>query len=618
MAWVKTVARLERFRKQHSVILMDHGCFQTLWTIGYGADPDRWCRVVPAFRQLVRPPDLLVIVDADPATAIRRLQRRRQSLGPTSRIQNDDLDSDQTRNRLADFTAQISLAAIEPASARFGFPILRLDNDRDEYGAWQAEQLAEAIAQGIRRRPSASPQSIASAYAERLSRGTVSGSPQCLSSPSGRYAGGEQSKSHKVEKSNIERTVEPAGSREHKNEGLHLVSTNAALSPNRGSGLTCHPEEDRSANSICNASAPSLVGVLPTYRRPEQLLRALEIVLGGTRVPDALIVVDNGRQARTAEILREVVQHASVSVHCQNLNEGRDREGEARVEPASPERLGRSLALPVCQSELVRALVPELVQPKENLGSAGGWACGMRHVLDQLEPHDWILVLDDDDPPRSGNEVEQMWRFALEQHALDPAVVAVGIVGARFDWQKGMLRRLRDDEIDNAVDVDYVGSGHIPMYRVSALREVGVFRDELFFGHTEVEFGLRLRKAGYRVVANGELWKVRRELDGRAGVHIVPRRLCEVSSRRYYVIRNHVYMMRQFGRWDLALKHALVQTALKPLFTLCCQPLLAIRGFFQGLRASRDGFFGRMGRRLDPTPTRTSDDKARGSEGYTD
>ena len=135
MAWVKTVARLERFRKQHSVILMDHGCFQTLWTIGYGADPDRWCGVVPAFRQFVRPPDLLVIVDADPATAIRRLRRRRQSLGPTSRIQNDNLDSDQTRNRLADFTAQISHAVIEPASARFGFPILRLDNDRDERGA---------------------------------------------------------------------------------------------------------------------------------------------------------------------------------------------------------------------------------------------------------------------------------------------------------------------------------------------------------------------------------------------------------------------------------------------------------------------------------------------------
>ena len=327
--------------------------------------------------------------------------------------------------------------------------------------------------------------------------------------------------------------------------------------------------------SAPGTDSPTLTAILPTYRRPEQLRRTLRVIFGGTIAPDALIVVDNGRQENTSEILREANS----------------------------------------QQPLV---TPQLLRPSENLGSAGGWAFGMRHVLDQLRPHDWILVLDDDDPPRSGTEVEQMWHFAIEQHALDPAVAAVGIVGARFDWRRGMLCRLNDDEIVGSVDVDYVGSGHVAMYRVSALREVGVFRDELFFGHTEVEFGLRLRGAGYRVVANGELWKLRRKLAGRNGIRLSPKWLCEVSSRRYYVIRNHVYMMRRFGRWDLALKYALVQTGLKPLLTLCHQPLLAVRGFLQGLRASRDGLLGRMGRRFDPTPTSTSEAKGRGSEGYTD
>ena len=357
--------------------------------------------------------------------------------------------------------------------------------------------------------------------------------------------------------------------------------------------------------SIPRTDAPSLVGVLPTYRRPEQLRRTLHVILDGTRVPDTLIVVDNGRQESTAEILCELEKHSAALVPCQNSNGGSFREGG-------------SVALPNRQPELDRALVPKLLQPKENLGSAGGWAYGMRHVLDQLQPHDWILVLDDDDPPRSSAEVEQMWHFAIEQHALDPAVAAVGIVGARFNWRKGMLHRLEDDEIDGAVDVDYVGSGHIPMYRVSALRDVGVFRDELFFGHTEVELGLRLRRAGHRVVANGELWKVRRELDGRRGIRLEPKRTCEVSPRRYYVMRNHIYMMRQFGRWDLALKHALIQTALKPLFTLCRQPLLAARGFLQGLRASWDGLVGRMGCRLDPSPVGRGQTRDGGSEGYTD
>jgi GT2 family glycosyltransferase len=173
-------------------------------------------------------------------------------------------------------------------------------------------------------------------------------------------------------------------------------------------------------------------------------------------------------------------------------------------------------------------------------------------------------------------------------------------VGARFDWHKGALRRLNDDELNGAVDVDYVGSGHVAMYRVSALMDVGVFCGELFFGHTEVEFGLRLRRAGYRIVANGELWKNRREASGRIGIELRPGRQSEVSWRRYYVIRNHIYMMQRFGRWDLALKHALVQVLAKPAYTLAGNPRLAVRGFWQGLRASWDGWFGRMGKRREP------------------
>ena len=303
--------------------------------------------------------------------------------------------------------------------------------------------------------------------------------------------------------------------------------------------------------------SPTLTAILPTYHRSEDLRRTLANVLHGKRVPDALVIVDNGRDPETAVLLNEATKcsaHTSLT----------------------------------------------LLEPHENLGSAGGWAYGMRHVLPDLQAHDWILILDDDDPPHAPDEIDQMWQFAVAQHEADPTTAAVGIVGARFDWRKGVLQRLSDDEIEEAVDVDYVGSGHVAMYRVSALLDAGVFREELFFGHTEVEFGLRLRRAGYRIVANGELWKNRRELAGRCGVELHPSRQCQVSWRRYYVIRYHVYMMRRFGRWDLALKHALIQIFAKPAYTLVRDPRLAIGGFWQGLRASWDGWFGRMGRRREP------------------
>lgn len=240
------------------------------------------------------------------------------------------------------------------------------------------------------------------------------------------------------------------------------------------------------------------------------------------------------------------------------------------------------------------------IPARENLGSAGGWALAFESSIDQTNDLDWYVTLDDDDPPLFPNELEDMFSFAVQQKQADPKTGAAGIVGARFDWKRGFLVRPDDHELKGAIEVDYVGNNHLAMYPASVVRAVGWFRQELFFGNTEVEFCLRLRRMGYRVVANGELWRARRKHANRIGITVRPSRLCSDKWKKYYTIRNYIFMMLQFGRIDLALKQATIQMLLKPLYTLFHDWRLALRGFRIALRAVVDGFRSNMGRTLSP------------------
>lgn len=283
----------------------------------------------------------------------------------------------------------------------------------------------------------------------------------------------------------------------------------------------------------------------------------MRAVMSQTRPPDVFVIVDNESSPKTKELVEQ-------------------------FQADFPDRDVQYVASP------------------ENLGSAGGWALAFEHSIDQTKDSDWFVTLDDDDPPIFTDDLEKVFEFAIEQKRNDSSIGAAGIVGARFDWRRGFLERLGDAELHGPIEVDYVGNNHLAMYPASVVRKVGGFRKELFFGNTEVEYCLRLRKMGYRVVANGDLWRKRREHSDRLGITVKPSRVCSDRWKKYYTIRNYIYMMLRFGRVDLALKQALIQIALKPLYTVPSDWQLALRGFRLAVRATVDGFRGNMGRTVKP------------------
>jgi glycosyltransferase involved in cell wall biosynthesis len=298
-----------------------------------------------------------------------------------------------------------------------------------------------------------------------------------------------------------------------------------------------------------------LFGVLVTFRRPAALAVTLARLAEQDRTLDHLVVIDNAPS------------------------------DESRAAVAGATTIAGEI---------------EHVEMPENVGFTGGVAAGMERVLERADDRDWIVVLDDDDPIPYPEVLSELERFAEEMLARDPRTAGVATAGGRFDWRRGRIRRVGDRELHGPVAVDHVAGNAVPFYRVGAVREAGTFHAPLFFGLSEIEFGLRLWRAGYTFYAHGDLWRRRRAAADRMGLDLRPgRRLGPMNWRRYYVLRNSIYMLQRFDHRATALR-VTVENLAKPIVNLPLAPRLAWLHLRVNLRACRDGWTGRMGRTFEP------------------
>jgi rhamnopyranosyl-N-acetylglucosaminyl-diphospho-decaprenol beta-1,3/1,4-galactofuranosyltransferase len=297
-----------------------------------------------------------------------------------------------------------------------------------------------------------------------------------------------------------------------------------------------------------------LFGVLVTFRRPEQLAGMLRAVAGQTRGLDGLVVVDNAPSEATRAIVRSAFPDA------------------------------------------------EYVAAPENLGPAGGIALGMEHLIGTAEDQDWILTLDDDDPPADATVFASLFAYAQAVAERKPAVAGVGVEGQRFDRRRGRIVWLPDAALQGDVSVDFVGGDFFPCYSVRAIRVVGTPRRDLFFGFEELEYGLRMRATGFSLYACGALFLASRAANGTLAQDLVPAHgLARVTWRRYYSLRNLVRVLRDTGSVGAAVRVTVIVGFAKPLANLFVDPRLATRHLWLNARACRDAWTGRMGRTLEPS-----------------
>jgi GT2 family glycosyltransferase len=291
-----------------------------------------------------------------------------------------------------------------------------------------------------------------------------------------------------------------------------------------------------------------------TLNRPAALQVTLQALLDQTRPPDHLLVVDNGASTETAQVV----------------------------------------------ARFPRKLVSYHPMP-ENVGPAGAAAYALERL--SLQGFDWIYCGDDDDPPLTSDTLERLSKLA---ESADERTGAVGAVGARWDWKSGELQRLSDDMIDDVTHVDMIGGGQNFIVRAKVVARVGLPEAGFFFGLDDLEYCLRIRSAGYRLLVDGELMRTYREKKGRLNwtrprsSH--PRHPYDAIWRQYYSTRNYIFTMtRTFEHPELARREFW-----KSLARSCTSWARGPRYGFSftrlQLRGVVDGYRGCMGRTVNPTP----------------
>ena len=202
----------------------------------------------------------------------------------------------------------------------------------------------------------------------------------------------------------------------------------------------------------------SVFAVVVTHRRPEDLAKSLGVLSTQTRLPDHLIVVDNG------------------------------------ASQGPPDSRVRDLVA-------AQPIPTTYLSSRRNLGGAGGFALGMLHALAQGA--EWVWLADDDGRPQ-GNRVLETLLACADKYGLaevspmvcdldDPQRLA-------FPLRRGLAWRRHTSELRTEEGQDLLrGIASLfngALFRASTLDAVGVPDMRLFIRGDEVELHRRLVRSG--------------------------------------------------------------------------------------------------------------------------
>jgi GT2 family glycosyltransferase len=229
-----------------------------------------------------------------------------------------------------------------------------------------------------------------------------------------------------------------------------------------------------------------------------------------------------------------------------------------------------------------------------NLGYAGGNNVGIRAALDAGADH--VLVLNNDARVRPDTVAE-----LVATARCDPRIAVVGAKILRADdperlwmawgdvsWRQSLVRLVGQGQRDGPEfaaerDVDWV-SGCGLLFTRRGLEEVGLFDEEFFAYHEEVDWCARARARGLRVVWTPRAVVLHRG-EGSSGAGRY------VSRKQYLVSRNAVLFARRHGRLGERIRFALAVVATLPFQYLRrllrgeqAGVVLKVRGMWDALR----------------------------------
>lgn len=248
-----------------------------------------------------------------------------------------------------------------------------------------------------------------------------------------------------------------------------------------------------------SGSSLRIVALVVTYQRPDELQRVIESLMSQTRIPDHIIVFDNGGTERAAQTLQ-----------------------------------GFRGPLEILLSE-------------RNLGGAGGFASGLSHAL--ALGADWVWLLDDDAIP-DHNALEKLLKalpgLPSNTGALGGAVREYGDCAVRhrrhfsrltgWEWSLGRSRYGKGcSEMDVGSFVGFMVSGE-------AARQIDLPEAGFFTSYDDTDYSLRLQNSGWR------LWLVPDSIVNHLRMPASRLSRSPFGLKHYYNIRNRLIIKRRHSR----------------------------------------------------------------------
>lgn len=226
--------------------------------------------------------------------------------------------------------------------------------------------------------------------------------------------------------------------------------------------------------------------------------------------------------------------------------------------------------------ERIRACHPEvlLMVSRVNLGFTGGNNLGMKAALQRGA--DYVLLLNHDTlvSPDFLEEMVAVGEADPSIGVLGPTIyyhARPGVIwsaGGAIDWKRGTTQMIGMNEVDRNQygmkprAVDFV-TGCAMLVKREALEAAGLLDESFFAYYEEVEWCVRIRRAGYAIVhvPGAKIW------------HKISPEAREASvAVHYYMTRNRLLFLKKTGASGLAWVHTLIGEYLRTLLSWSLRP----------------------------------------------
>lgn len=258
-----------------------------------------------------------------------------------------------------------------------------------------------------------------------------------------------------------------------------------------------------------------------TYERPEVALQTVKKLLDQSLPPEKILVVDNSDTDRTEDVFN-CNTHGSISYF----------------------RVGN------------------------NSGPAGAACYGLKILAD--EGFDWIYWGDDDDPPKANSNFKELFEVLERAQAAYDDVGIVGKGAGKFNRLTSRTSSFMNRELHPGImEGDFVPGNNVSIISGEMVRQGVLPTSELFFGFEELDFCLKAKRRGYKIVFDAESFLLGRKSKGFGDPNYKWRgKSIGVSARlwrQYYSSRNILKVLVANSLWT-ALILSVVKIILKSIY----------------------------------------------------